>query len=131
MAWLAGGVLYSIFYIVGGWLLHGRAHLLLAFRVCALLVPPMTGVIVIARRRNDWTGCHWLFWATIALGLTMSAIGLIGWTVDELLLARETSWLGWHTGFALFGAVAPLFAPLTPPHPRRPQPVVGRPAGHA
>ena len=88
MAWLASGVAYSVAYILVGWLLHGHAHLLLAFRVSALLVPPMTGVIVIARRRSDWTGCHWLFWATIALGLTMSAIGLIGWTVDELLLAR-------------------------------------------
>ena len=116
MVWLAGGVAYSIAYIFAGWLLHGHAHALLAFRVSALLVPPMTGVIVIAQRRNDWTGCHWLFWATIALGLTMSAIGLIGWTVDELLLARETSWLGWHTVFALFGAVAPLFALLTQPH---------------
>ena len=116
MAWLAGGVLYSVGYLLVGWLLHGHAHLLLAFRVSALIVPPMTGVIVIARRRSDWTGCHWLFWATIALGLTMSAIGLIGWTVDELLLARETSWLGWHTVFALFGAVAPLFGLLTQPH---------------
>src|SRR5438552_5683641 len=116
MAWLASGVAYSVAYIFVGWLLHGHAHLLLAFRISALLVPPMTGVIVIARRRSDWTGCHWLFWATIALGLTMSAIGLIGWTVDELLLARETSWLGWHTVFALFGAAAPLFALLTQPH---------------
>jgi PAS domain S-box-containing protein len=116
MAWLAGGVAYSVGYVLVGWLLRGHAHLLLAFRVTALLVPPMTGVIVIARRRNQWTGCHWLFWATIALGLTMSAIGLIGWTVDELLLRRETSWLGWHTVFALFGAAAPLFALLTQPH---------------
>jgi PAS domain S-box-containing protein len=116
MLWLGGGVAYSVAYIIVGWLLHGHAHALLAFRVSALLVPPMTGVIVIARRRSVWTGCHWLFWATIALGLTMSAIGLIGWTVDELLLARETSWLGWHTVFALFGAVAPLFALLTQPH---------------
>jgi len=116
MLWLAGGVAYSVAYIVVGWLLHGHAHALLAFRVSALIVPPMTGVVVIARRRTVWTGCHWLFWATIALGLTMSAIGLIGWTVDELLLARETSWLGWHTVFALFGAVAPLFALLTQPH---------------
>src|SRR5256885_5366736 len=116
MAWLASGVAYSVAYILVGWLLRGHAHLLLAFRVSALLVPPMIGVVVIARRRADWTGCHWLFWATIALGLTMSAIGLIGWTVDELLLARETSWLRGDTVFSLFGAVAPLFALLTPPH---------------
>jgi PAS domain S-box-containing protein len=107
---------YSLAYLAVGWLLQGQAQALLWFRVLALLVPPLTGVVVIARRRHVWTGCHWLFWATIALGLTMSAIGLIGWTVDELLLGHETSWLGWFTVFALFGAVAPLFGLLAQPH---------------
>jgi PAS domain S-box-containing protein len=116
MAWLASGVLYSIAYLGVGWLLRGQGSALLWFRVIALLIPPLTGVIVIARRRHVWTGSHWLFWATIALGLTMSAIGLIGWTVDELLLGRETSWVGWFTVFALFGAVAPLLGLLAQPH---------------
>ena len=116
MAWLASGVIYSIAYLGMGWLLRGQPGALLWFRVLALLVPPLTGVVVIARRRHVWTGCHWLFWATIALGLTMSAIGLVGWTVDELLLGHETSWLGWFTVFALFGAVAPLLGLLAQPH---------------
>ena len=116
MAWLASGILYSVAYVAIGWLLRGQIQALLWFRIVALLIPPLTGVVVIARRRNVWTGCHWLFWATIALGLTMSAIGLVGWTVDEFLLGRETSWLGWFTVFALFGAVAPLFGLLAQPH---------------
>ena len=116
MAWLASGVIYSVAYLGIGWLLRGQPAALLWFRVLALLVPPLTGVVVIARRRHVWTGCHWLFWATIALGLTMSAIGLVGWTVDELLLGHETSWLGWFTVFALFGAVAPLLGLLAQPH---------------
>ena len=116
MAWLAGGVIYSVTYLAIGWLLRGHGLALLWFRVIALLVPPLAGVIVIARRRHVWTGCHWLFWATIALGLTMSAIGLVGWTVDDFLMQRETSWLGWFTVFALFGAVAPLLGLLAQPH---------------
>lgn len=116
MGWLACGVIYSVAYIAIGWLLRGQGETLLWFRISALLVPPLTGIVVIARRRQVWTGCHWLFWATIALGLTMSAIGLVGWTVEEFLLGRETSWLGWYTVFALFGAVAPLFALLAQPH---------------
>jgi PAS domain S-box-containing protein len=116
MAWLGCGIVYSIVYIGLGWLLRGHGQALLWFRVCALLVPPLAGVVIIARRRHVWTGCHWLFWATIALGLTMSAIGLVGWTVDEFLLGHETSWLGWFTVFALFGAVAPLFGLLAQPH---------------
>src|SRR5688572_3704117 len=116
MAWLALGVVYTLVYLAIGWFLRGHGSALLWFRVIALLVPPLTGVVVIARRRHVWTGSHWLFWATIALGLTMSAIGLIGWTVDEFLLGRETSWLGWFTVFALFGAVAPLLGLLAQPH---------------
>ena len=116
MAWLASGVLYSVAYLAIGWLLRGQPQALLWFRAVALLIPPLTGVVVIVRRRHVWTGCHWLFWATIALGLTMSAIGLVGWTVDELMLGRETSWLGWYTVFALFGAAAPLFGLLAQPH---------------
>jgi PAS domain S-box-containing protein len=116
MAWLAAGVIYSLGYLLGGWLLRSNPPLLLWFRIIALLVPPMTGVIAIARRRQDWSGCQWLFWATLALGLTMSAVGLVGWTVDDLLLDRAASWLGWHTVFTLFGGVAPLFALLAQPH---------------
>lgn len=116
MAWLAGGVIYSILYVAVGWFFRGYPAVFPWFRIAALLVPPMTGVVVIARRRHTWSGCHWLFWATIAFGVTMSAIGLLGWTVDEVLLDRETSWLGWYTVFTLFGGVAPLFALLAQPH---------------
>src|SRR5882672_6621411 len=116
MTWLAGGVLYSLAYLIVGWLLRDHPHLMVWFRIVALLVAPISGIVVIVRRRHEWTGCHWLFWATLALGLTMSSIGLVGWTVEELLVDHQISWLGWHTVFALFGAVAPLFALLTQPH---------------
>jgi PAS domain S-box-containing protein len=116
MVWLAGGVFYSIAYLAVGSLLRGHAQALVWLRISALLVPPLIGILVIAWRRRDWTGCQWLFWATIALGLSMTTIGIVGWTVDEVLLARETSWLGWYTVFALFGTIAPLFALLAQPH---------------
>ena len=44
----------------------------------------------------------------------MSAIGLTGWAADELL-SRRTTWLAWPAIFALFGAIAPLFALLAQP----------------
>src|SRR3972149_8147178 len=116
MTWLAGGVLYSLAYLTIGWWLRDSPQVLVWFRVVALLAAPFSGIVVIVRRRHVWTGCHWLFWATIALGLTMSSIGLVGWTVEELLVERQISWLGWDTVFALFGAVAPLFAMLAQPH---------------
>ena len=116
MGWLLAGTLYSGAYLLGGALLRGMPDALLWFRLCALLVPPLSGVYVIVRRRHVWSGCEWLFWATIALGLVMSAVGLLGWTLDAMLLAHDVSWLGWHTVFALFGTVTPLFALLTQPH---------------
>jgi PAS domain S-box-containing protein len=116
MTWLAGGIFYSVAYLVAGSLLRGSAHALVWLRISALLVPPLIGILVIARRRRDWIGCHGLFWATIALGLAMTTIGVIGWTIDEVLLARETSWLGWYTVFALFGTIAPMLALLAQPH---------------
>jgi len=116
MEWLAAGVVYSLVYLVGGWFLRGNLTVLLWFRIGALLLPPTVGIVVINRRRQQWSGCQWLFWATIALGLATSAIGLVGWTVDDLLIDQQGSWLGWYTMFTLFGGVAPLFALLAQPH---------------
>ncbi|MDP6605211.1 MAG: response regulator [Dehalococcoidia bacterium] len=116
MLWLAAGAAYSLVYLTVGWLLRDLPAALLWFRCGTLLVPPLLGIGVIAHRRREWSGCHWLFWATIAFGLAVSSIGLIGWTLDEFLLARETSWLGWHAVFALFGGATPLLALLAQPH---------------
>jgi PAS domain S-box-containing protein len=115
MGWLLGGILYSSIYAIVGWLLRGQPALLSWFRAAALLVPPMAGTVVIVRRRQTWRGCQWLFWATIAVGLAMSAVGLTGWAADELMFERDT-WLAWPAVFALFGGIAPLFALLAQPH---------------
>ena len=115
MGWLFLGVVYSIAYAAIGWLLRGYPEALSWFRAAALLAPPLAGAIVIFRRRHTWRGCQWLFWSTIALGLTMSAMGLTGWAAEEILLGHGT-WLAWPAVFALFGGVAPLFALLAQPH---------------
>src|SRR5713226_5311663 len=115
MVWLLLGVLYSSVYAIAGWTLRDQPTALGWFRAAALLVPPMTGTYVIVRRRHSWRGCQWLFWATIAVGLAMSAIGLTGWAADELMFQRDT-WLAWPAVFALFGGIAPLFALLAQPH---------------
>jgi PAS domain S-box-containing protein len=116
MGWLALGVAYSIIYAVVGAYLRPFPEVLPWFRIVALLLPPLAGVAMIARRRHAWAGCQWLFWATLALGLLMSGISVIGWSVDEMMLGIGTSWLGWHAVFALFGGVAPLLALLAQPH---------------
>ena len=115
MGWLLGGILYSAAYVATGWLLRDDPASLSWFRAAALLVPPVVGILAIVVRRQSWRGCQWLFWATISVGLAMSAIGLTGWAADELMSQRDT-WLAWPAIFALFGAIAPLFALLAQPH---------------
>jgi PAS domain S-box-containing protein len=116
MGWLGLGVAYSILYAVIGAYLRPYPQFLPWFRIVALLLPPLVGVLIIARRRHMWAGCQWLFWATLALGLVMSGISVVSWSVDEMMLGVGTSWLGWHAVFALFGGVAPLLALLAQPH---------------
>src|SRR6185295_14687975 len=115
MGWLFSRILYSTAYVLIGWQLRATPWALSWFRACARLLPPMVGTWVIVRRRQTWRGCQWLFWATIAVGLAMSAIGLTGWATDELILNRD-EYLAWPAVFALFGAIAPLFALLAQPH---------------
>src|SRR5436305_1342737 len=83
-----------------GSLLRDSPGLLSEFRAIALLVPPLTAAIVIVSRRRLWNGCQWLFWATVALGLAMSAVGLMGWATDELVFDHP-AWLAWPSVFAL------------------------------
>jgi PAS domain S-box-containing protein len=116
MGWLAFGAAYSIAYAVLGAYLQPYQAVIPWFRMVALLIPPLVGMTVIVRRRHVWSGCQWLFWASISLGLLMSTIGVVGWSVDELMLGTMTSWIGWHAVFALFGGVAPLLALLAQPH---------------
>lgn len=116
MGWLVFGIVYTGFYFLAGQLLAGQGPVFASFRLAALLVPPLTGIGVIVWNRHRWSGCQWLFWATIALGLATASIGHVGWIVDELLLDRQTSWLGWHAVFILFGTAAPLLALLAQPH---------------
>jgi PAS domain S-box-containing protein len=115
MGWLFLGILYSSAYAVVGWMLRDQPAVLGWFRAVALLIPPLVGAGVIVARRQTWRGGQWLFWATIALGLAMSALGLTGWAAEELQLGHGT-WLAWPAVFALFGSVAPLFALLAQPH---------------
>ena len=91
MGWLFLGIVYSSAYGVTGWLLRDQPDALGWFRATALLVPPLIGAGVIVVRRQTWRGCQWLFWATIALGLAMSALGLTGWAAEELMLV---TWWG-------------------------------------
>lgn len=116
MSWLVLGFGYALVYVIAEqWLFEG---MLLAtwFRAVAFITPPVLAVMAIVRRRNDWEGCHRVFWATVAIGLAVSTIGFLGWTLDGFFLGRDPSPLEWHAVLALFGTAAPLLALLAQPH---------------
>jgi PAS domain S-box-containing protein len=115
MGWLTAGVLYSLGYAAVGQLLQDSPTYLSWFRAAALCILPLTSAVMIFRGRSRWRGCQWLYWSTLALGLVMSALGLTGWAVHEIVTRRET-WLAWPAVFTLFGGIAPLFALLAQPH---------------
>jgi F0F1-type ATP synthase assembly protein I len=54
VVWLALGAAYSVAYAVLGAYLRPFPHVLPWFRIVALLIPPLAGVMIIARRRHAW-----------------------------------------------------------------------------
>ena len=116
MFWILVGFGYAVAYVVAGPWLEDVALVGTWFRAMAFVAPPVLAVSAIVARRDDWRGCHAVFWGTIGIGLTVSTIGFLGWTLDGFLLQRNPSPLEWHAVLALFGTFAPLLALLAQPH---------------
>ena len=116
MSWLALGFVYALVCVVAEqWLLAGTL-VESWFRAVAFITPPVLTVAAIVRRRDDWQGCQRVFWGTVAIGLVVSTVGFLGWTLDGFFLGRDPSPLEWHAVLALFGTAAPLLALLAQPH---------------
>jgi PAS domain S-box-containing protein len=115
VSWLTVGLAYALLYAVGGWLLAGRAAALRWYGFIGVLVPAVLIVLTIFKRRRDWLGAQWLFWATIGTGFTLWIVGHVGWS-QQLVAAQAPVWLSWHTVFTMCGGVAPLLALLARPH---------------
>ncbi len=115
MSLFRASLLYCALYALTGWLLSGYPGAAQIFGNVAIFVAPGLVVWVILRRRRDWAGCQWLFWATMLLGVSLWALGQMGWAFNELLFGRELPWLQWHSILQLFGSVAPLLALLARP----------------
>ena len=107
---------YVVAYVVAERWLLDVAPVGIWFRAMAFVAPPVLAVSAIVSRRNDWRGCQGVFWVTLGIGLTVSTIAFLGWTLDGYLLQRDPSPLEWHAVLALFGTATPLLALLAQPH---------------
>ncbi|MGH9312042.1 MAG: hybrid sensor histidine kinase/response regulator [Vicinamibacterales bacterium] len=116
MSWLTLGLGYALLYAIGGWLLTGYPAALRWYGSIGVLIPALLIVQRIVRRRRDWVGAQWLFWATIGTGFVLWIVGHLGWAAQQLIAAQAPVWLSWHTAFSLCGGVAPLLALLARPH---------------
>jgi PAS domain S-box-containing protein len=116
MSWLTLGLVYALLYAAAGWLLAGYPTALRWYGSIGVLIPAILVVSRIIRRRHDWVGAQWLFWATIGAGFVLWIAGHVGWAAQQLVAGQEPVWLSWHTAFSLCGGVAPLLALLARPH---------------
>ncbi|HVB37247.1 MAG TPA: hypothetical protein VND92_01875, partial [Vicinamibacterales bacterium] len=115
MSFFKAGLLCCGVYALVAWMLSGDLYAARVFGNLAMFVVPGLLVWAILRRRRDWAGCQWLFWATFLLGVSLWTLGQVGWAANELLFGRELPWLQWHSILQLFGSVAPLLALLARP----------------
>ena len=115
MNYLSIGLGYLIVYAAVGAALAGFPTARSVYGAIGLLLPALSVVIVILKRRRQWAGCQRLFWDTIAIGMVLWCIGHVGWAFGELVLKRP-SWLQWHTLFSLCGGAGPLIALAARPH---------------
>ncbi len=116
MSWLTIGFGYIVVYVVAQQWLLDVTPAGIWLRAVAFVAPPVLAISAIVARRDDWRGCQGVFWVTIGIGLTVSTVAFLGWTVDGFLLQRTPSPLEWHAVLALFGTAAPLLALLAQPH---------------
>ncbi len=116
MIWLLAGVVYSSAYVAVGFVLAQRPVAQLWVANFGLLVSPLIPIVVVLRRRRDWTGRHRAFWEAIAVGCGLWLAGQLAWAVDELLLDRALPFATWDIVAQLSGSMMPLLALAAWPH---------------
>jgi len=109
------GLVCCAAYAATAWLLSGHPVAGRYFGDTAVYFAPGLFVWTVVRRRSDWAGRQWLFWATLLLGVVLWSLGEIGWTLDEIVFGRDLPWLQWHSVLQLFGSMAPLLALMARP----------------
>src|ERR1051325_8504269 len=116
MKWAIAGLIYAAAYAVAVLALADHTHARLLLGNAALLVPPLAPLIVIARRRTEWSGRHSVFFGAIAAWAALWLIGQIAWATDEVVIGHRLPWFTWYIILQLCGSAIPLIAIVAWPH---------------
>src|SRR5437660_7323356 len=82
----------------------------------ALLLPPLSLMIALARRRRDWHGRQAVFWGAIGAWAVLWFVGQVQWASDELIRATLLPWFKSPIILQLCASALPLIALVAWPH---------------
>jgi len=117
------GLVYRDWYAALMWALDDHAHGPLLIGNAALLLPPLAPLIVILRRRHQWTGARAVFWGADRMWPALWLIGQSGWAIDEVVRASPLPWFTWHIVVQCAASALPSSRSVAWPHhtARRPK----------
>src|SRR5438094_5106975 len=116
MNWAIAGVVYAVAYVAltialadAGWTRTLAGNI-------GLLLPPLSLMIAIVRRRGAWRGRQAVFWGAIGAWPVLWFLGQIVWAADEVFLGTPLPWFKWPIIMQLCASALPLIALVAWPH---------------
>src|SRR5215472_10866802 len=116
MNWGVAGLVYAAAYGAVVAALGGQPQVRLLIGNLALLMPPVTPLVVAIRRREEWRGRQTVFIAAIAAWAALWLVGQIAWFIAEVGLHEQLPWFHWFILLQLCGSALPLIAIVAWPH---------------
>src|SRR5262245_21526190 len=116
MIWISAAVGYCAAYAAAVLVFASDPQARLWMANIGLLLSPLLPVAVVLSRRRDWNGRALIYWAAMALGCALWAVGHIGWSSFEVMRGQPLPWLEWPVVLKLTGGVMPMLALIAWPH---------------
>jgi len=116
MNWGVAGLVYAAAYGAVVAALGGQPQVRLLIGNLALLMPPVTPLVVAIRRREEWRGRQTVFIAAIAAWAALWLVGQIAWFIAEVGFHEQLPWFHWFILLQLCGSALPLIAIVAWPH---------------
>jgi PAS domain S-box-containing protein len=114
--WAVAGIVYAGAYagLITALADHEWTRMLVG--EIGMLLPPLSLIFVLVRRRTDWRGRQAVFWGAMGAWSILWLIGQLAWASDELLHGTSLPWFTWPIVVQLCASALPLIALLAWPH---------------